>query len=233
MNPIEQIEQQFNINYPTIYKKLSDDGMLDWGKSGPDWHATYYEKMKQNPPLLFGANDFELLDFDRILKETEAFKTPDDYRKTKPEFQFIPFAQTAGGDLYVFQFDQKTGEDVPVTLVYHDEETAMILARNFQDFIFRMLLEAVVSIDEYSTIAEGDFELNRSNLLRTHKPYLSQKQFEILSDIYGRELFEYTYTVPNGREFSAKGLLSSNALKDLLQQEIGFDKLDYEFEYMG
>ena len=233
MNILGEIEQRYKFSYPKLYKQLFEAGMLDWGKSGKDWHATYFEKMKQNPPLLFGANDFELLEFERIIEEIEAFKDPEDYRETKPEFQFIPIAQTGGGDLFVFQLDKADDENIPITLVPHDDESATILAKNLQDFIFRMLLEAVVEINKYSRIAEQDFEFNRINILRTHKPYLTEKQFEILSEIYKRELFDYTYKVPNGREYAVKGLVSRRELEKILQQEIGFEKLDYEFVYMG
>ena len=237
MNKLEKIEQNYKFGYPKLYKQLFEAEMLDWGKFGKDWYATYFEKMKQNPPLLFWANDFELIDFSELTEEVtaliEALKDPDDYRNAKPEFQFVPFAQTGGGDLYVFQFDEQNGEDVPITLLPHDMEEATILAKNLQDFIFRMLLKAVVEIDEYSRIAENDFEFNRVNILRTHKLYLTEKQFEILSEIYKRELFNYTYKVPNGREYTAKGLVSRDELEKILQQEIGFEKLNYEFVYMG
>jgi hypothetical protein len=96
-----------------------------------------------------------------------------------------------------------------------------------------ILLEAVVEINEYSRIAEKDFEFNRVNILRTHKPYLTEKQFEILSEIYKRELFDYIYKVPNGREYTVKGLVSRNELEKLLQQEIEFEKFNHEFVYMG
>ena len=233
MNKLEEIEQNYKFKYPKLYKQLFEDGMLDWGKFGKDWYVTYFKKMKQNPPLLFWGNDFEILEFDRIIEEIDAFKDPEDYRETKPEFQFVPFAQTGAGDLYVFQFDEENGENIPITLVLHDDESATMLAKNLQDFIFRVLLEAVVNIDEYSRIAEEDFEFNRINILRTHKSYLTEKQFEILSEIYKRELFDYSYKVPNGREYTAKGLVSRNELEKILQQEIEFEKLNYKFVYMG
>ena len=56
MNQLEQIEQQYGFKYPELYHKLYNDKMLDWGEFGPNWHATYWEKFKINPPLLlFGV----------------------------------------------------------------------------------------------------------------------------------------------------------------------------------
>lgn len=233
MNIIEEIEQSYKFNYPELYKQLFADKMLDCGEYGPNWHSIYYEKLSQNPPLLFWGNDFELLEFPRIKKEINELRNPNDYRKIPSAFFFIPFAQTGAGDLYVFQFDKQQNGEIPVTLLYHDEENGVVLSKNLQDFIFRQLLETVAEIDEFSTIAEENFESNLSNILRTHKPYLTEKQFEIISEIYNRDLFEYKYNVPNGREYTAEGLISRNELSKILQQEIGFDKLDFEFVYMG
>jgi hypothetical protein len=233
MTQLEQIEQQFNFKYPELYKKLYNDEMLDWGESGKDWYATYWEKFKNNPPLLLFGNDFELLEFERITEEIKAFKDPEYYRATKPTFQFVPFAMTGGGDLYVFQFDKQSGNDIPITLVPHDWEEATVLAKNLQDFVFRKMLECVVSIDEYSKAIDSDLKTNLLNMLRTHTPYLSQRQIAKIEEVYSRELFEHKYKVPNGREYAEKGLISRDEYNDTLQQEIGFEDLDKEFVYMG
>ncbi|MDR2861272.1 MAG: SMI1/KNR4 family protein [Syntrophobacterales bacterium] len=223
MSQIKQIEQQFNFKYPELYEKLHDDGMLDWGEFGKNWYATYWEKLKNNPPLLLFANYFEILECKRIVEEIEAFKDPEDYRATKPEFQFIPFAITGGGNLYVFPLDKQQNGNVPVTLVPHDWEEATVLAKNLQDFIFRKMLECVAAFDEYSKLKDGVLKTNLFNMLRTHKPYLSQRQVEKLEEIYNR----------NESELSTTGLISRDELKEILQQEIGFEELDKEFVYMG
>ncbi|WII38450.1 hypothetical protein [Paenibacillus thiaminolyticus] len=210
MNQIEQIEQRFGVKYPDLYKRLYDDGMLDWGEYGPNWHATYWEKFKSNPPLLLFGDDIELLELNQIVEKMEELKDPEDY------------------------FDQQCGENVPVTLVPHDSESASILAKNLQDFIFRKLLECVAEIGEYSSAAEGgDLKTNLFNMLRTHKPYLNQRQAAKIEEIYNRDLFDYKYNIPNGNELSLSGLISLDELEEVLHQEIGFENLDKEFVYMG
>lgn len=231
MNKLEEFEQQYKFSYPELYKKLFKDGMLDWGETGPNWRATYWEKFKNNPPLLLFGNDIELLDYNRIIEETEAFKDPEDYRATKPEFLFIPFAMTGGGDLYVFQFDKQYDGNIPITLVPHDWNEATILAKNLSDFIFRKLIECVVELDEYSKVKDGDLKTNLSNMLRTHTPYLTQSQVAKIEEIYSRDLFEHKYQIPSGREFSATGLVSRDELETILQQEIGFENFNKEFVY--
>jgi len=46
-------------------------------------------------------------------------------------------------------------------------------------------------------------------------------------------LFDYKYKIPNGREFSATGLISRDELAETLLREIDFEYLDKEFVYMG
>ena len=149
----------------------------------------------------------------------------------KPEFQFVPFAMTGGHDLYTFQFDKQCRDNIPITLVPHDSYEATILAKNLQDFIFRMLLECVREIDEYSRAGNGDLKTNLFNILRTHKPYLSKSQAAKVEEIYSRDLFEHVLKYPNGNEESLTGLISIDELSNTLRQEIGFDGLDEEFEY--
>ena len=237
MNQLEQIEQWHGFKYPELYHRLYNDGMLDWGEFGPNWHATYWEKFKINPPLLLLGNDIELLDLNRrdngtsIIENIGDFESPDCYLQIKPEFKFIPFAKTGGGDFYVFQFDKQNGDDVPVTLVPHDYMLAEVLAKNLQDFIFRMLLECVVDIDEHTRIADGDLKTNLFNMLKTHKPYLSQNQAAKVEEIYSRDLFKHILKYPNGNEESLTGLISMDEIDDTLRQEIGFEGLDEEFQY--
>ena len=233
-NILDKIEQEYDIKYPEIYRQLYNNNMLGWGKTDVNGHNTTYPTLKKNPPLLLFGNDFEILDFDNIKNQIEAFKDPDDYRKISPDFKFIPFAQTAGGDLYAFQFDKQNGEEIPIVLLYHDEENAEVLAKNLQDFIFRQLLEIVTVIDEYSNFAEDrKMKENLSNLYRTHKGYLSENQQSIVKEIYDRELFEYKYKVPAGIEYAANGLLTDIELNSILQKEIGFEDLNATFNYMG
>jgi hypothetical protein len=233
MNELEQIEQQFNFKYPELYKKLYDDGMLNSGGAyGQDWYGKYYAKLAENPPMLFFGFDFELLKWDRIVEEIKAFKDPNDYRQIKPEFQFVPFGRQKSSDLYVFQFDKQNGADVPITLLYHDDTEAIILAKNLQDFIFRDLLEDLTSL-QYSCTACGDFKTNSTNILRTHRPYLKPSQVEKLEEIYSREMFEYEEKSSTGRGSLVKGLITQEELEEVLKQEIGFEGLDSEFEYMG
>ncbi|WP_053912128.1 hypothetical protein [Aneurinibacillus migulanus] len=112
----------------------------------------------------------------------------------------------------MFQFDKQNGEDVPITLIYHDDITAVVLAKNLQDFIFRDLLEDLTNM-KYSNTASGDLKVNSANILRTHRKYLKHSQVEKLEEIYGRDVFEYIETTSTGRELPLEGLISNDEFK--------------------
>jgi hypothetical protein len=220
MNILQQIEQQFDFKYPTLYHKLFADGMLETG-SGQEW----YDSHKDNPLLLFNAYDFELRSFENIIAEIEEIRDPENWRGFDPQYKFVPFAMTYGGCNYAFQFDRQNGDDVPVTLVPHDMDEATVLAKNLQDFIFRMLLEGGYCLEEgYGFWLKGrDFKTNLFNHLRTHKPYLTPNMVVILEEVYSREVKNH----PN----SEPGLISKSELEEIIQREIGFDGLDEEFTF--
>ncbi|OCA76408.1 cell wall assembly protein [Chryseobacterium artocarpi] len=232
---ISELEKKYNFQYPEIYKQLNDNNMLDWGESGSDWYSTTFPQLKEKPPLLLFGYDIEIWNDEELVDTSiEEMSDEEDYRNIHSKYKFVPFAANGAGDLYAFQFDLEKDGEVPVTLILHDEEEAEVLAGNLQDFIFRQLLEAVTEVDEDSMFFEEDEEDMKENLLnqlKTHEPYLTPKQVEILKNIYQRDIFEYTYEVSAGNSFETEGLITFDEVKEILSKEIAFDHLDTTFNY--
>lgn len=231
MNLLEDIENKFGFKYPELYKLLYQENFLNWGAPCSNWYQDVYPKVKDNPPFLLYAKDFEILDFDRIVEKIEGITNPEDYRKTNPIYKFIPFAMNGAGDLYCFLYTEAFKNDVPVVFVWHDAKDADVKSKSLQDFIFRELLETVVDVWKESLVMNGDFKENTANLLKTHKKYLSENRQKIIEEIYGRELFTYHYEIDLQREEQATGLLTYNELDKLLKSELGFGQLDETFDY--
>ncbi|GEN66240.1 SMI1/KNR4 family protein [Chryseobacterium rhizosphaerae] len=235
MNMTTELEETYDFQYPEIYKQLAENKMLDWGEAGPDWHLTVFPQLKKNPPLLLFGYDIEIWDDPQLVRAfIEEMSDEEDYRNIHPDYQFVPFAKNGAGDLYAFQFDLQNNGEIPITLIPHDDEEAEVLAGNLQDFIFRQLLEAVTEIDEDAMFYEDDEEDLKQNLyhqLKTHEPYLKPSQVAILKNIYQRDIFEYTYKVPNGRTFEAEGLVTFDEVAEIINKEIAFDQLNKKFNY--
>ncbi len=217
LSDFKEIEKRYSFNYPKLYYRLLDSGMLDWGLTKPDWYKTEFPKLKSKPPLLLFGEDFEILSSkEEIIEEIDCFSDEDDYRQTKKEFynKFIPFGKTGAGDLYCFFLDDKYNIH-SIVLVWHDANEANILSENLEDFIFRQLLECVIEPYEEGLIMSGDFKENINNQLFTHKDFISTKQNKILQEVYKREM--------------DNGLLTRNEVTKILS-EIGIESSSFEYQ---
>lgn len=152
------------------------------------------------------------------------FTTPDTAARDYRELGLLPFGQTGAGDVHCFLHRSPLeieGDDMPVVLAPHDAPEVEVLAKNFQDFVFSHLLEGVSEFDDDSLIAAVDLRETLANTLRSHHSLLSDRQFSVLEDVYGRE--------PNTAE-DVWSLISLSEMNEVLEREIGFPKWNHVFD---
>lgn len=186
---LAEIENEFNFKYPELYKQLEQDGMLDVGEYGPDWHDTVFPKLKDNPTLFLHTDDFELLNPNAVYKAIKELSDPGDDRQIKPKF--IPFGQTGGGDHYCFFLTEQNEDDVPIVCIWDDSHEGDYLARNLQDHMFSVLLKDMSEQDTYNAVTDEDFINNIKSVLKTHTKYLTEQQTDILNTLFSREIMDY------------------------------------------
>ena len=231
MRTIQEIEEKYNYNFPALYKKLWEDGMLNWMRGfekplekGQTWAEDIYPTLKENPPLLLhsGGSDFELLTPDELFK----FEFPEAW-DTETHL-FIPFAKTSEGNVYAFYANEKSEGENPVVLIWDDDETEYI-AKNFEDFIFRKMIEASDDIDKEDLKADyGDddaIELYRSDLksdLQSMRAYLKDAYVAELDDAYNGEVAETLISY---------GFQMEKTLKEILKENISFSKMGEVFDH--
>ena len=215
---MQQLEQQYHFSYPQLYLRLYADGMLDWGKFGPDWITQQYPRLREKPPLLLFANEFELMSIADIQSQLEEFADPGHWMNIRPGLRFIPFAQTGAGDWYCFYLNGQQDADIPIVLLWHDANRAEYKAKNLQDFIFLYMLEAVADIEavEDGLWEEEGFAADLQNWISTHSPYLTEKQARIV-----REIYTMSDELP----------ISAEHLQQILAEEVYFDNMDQSFSY--
>jgi hypothetical protein len=228
---IQEIETKYGFQYPLLYKQLEADGMLDVGEYGPNWYTEVYPTLKDNPPLLLHSYDFESLNLKSVAEEIEDLRDPEDYRNINSEFRFIPFAKSGGGDHYCFFLNEENNGDVPIVFVWHDMNEVDYLAKNLQDFIFKVLLLDMSKQDEYNELSDEEFRNEIESVFRSHKKYLTQRQNEILEEILTREFIDYEINVSPKIVESARGLLTDHELESIVNEVIPFDKMNQSFKY--
>ncbi|RYJ37801.1 SMI1/KNR4 family protein [Flavobacterium anhuiense] len=228
---IQEIETKYGFNFPLLYKQLDADGMLDVGEYGPNWYTEVYPTLKDNPPLLLHSYDFESLNLKSVAEEIEELRDPEDYRNINPEFKFIPFAKSGGGDHYCFFLNEENNGDVPIVFVWHDSNEVNYLAKNLQDFIFKVLLIDMSKQDVYNELTDEEFRDDIESVFKSHKKYLTEQQNAILSAILKRDIIDYEIHVSPKIVESARGLLTDFELESIVNEVIPFDKMNQSFKY--
>ena len=228
---LSDIEHAHGFAYPPLYKQLEHDGMLDVGEYGPDWYQQVYPTLKDQPTLLLHADDFELLSVKAVAAALDELADPDDYRQIDPAWRFIPFAQTGAGDHYCFFAAGQQGGDMPVVLLWHDQDEAQYLARNLHDFLFLMLLKGMAEQDTYNKVSDGEFREQLEKTAATHARYLTARQAEVVQALLARDILDYDVVLPKGRKEAHRGLLNDIELASLRAELIPYEKFDSCFAY--
>ncbi|PLY43344.1 SMI1/KNR4 family protein [Janthinobacterium sp. ROICE36] len=228
---LSEIEQQHGFTYPALYRQLERDDMLAVGEYGPDWYKLVFPTLKDHPTLLLHADDFELLNIEAVAEAVETLLDADDYRHIDPAYQFIPFAQTGAGDHYCFFASGQHDGELPIVLLWHDQNEAQYLAKNLQDFMFHMLLNSMAEQDSYNEVSDADFKDQLAKTLATHARYLKPEQAQVLSALLARDIVHYEVVLPKGRKEAHRGLLTDIELASLREEFIPYENFDSCFAY--
>lgn len=227
---LERVEKRYKVRFSKLYRELWEEGMLDWMngreelKEGESWEKSIYPEIKENPPLLLHSGGFDF----EMMREEEILNYQFDEMWDIEEHEFIPFAKTEEGNIYAFYKNMKKEEEMVVVYIWNDMNETEIIAKNFEDFIFRKMLEAVFDIDKdelKGDYKEGGFKAYKIDLLndlKTVKPYIKREYGDILEEIYRREEQESLFS------FS---LISKEELVDIIEKNIKFAELDSVFEH--
>ena len=228
---LSEMEQQHGFTYPSLYRQLERDAMLAVGEYGPDWYKLVYPTLKDKPTLLLHADDFELLNIEAVAEAADTLRDADDYRQIDPALQFIPFAQTGAGDHYCFFASSQHAGEMPVVLLWHDQNAAQYLAKNLHDFVFHMLLSSMADQDTCNEVSDEEFKAQLTNTLGTHARYLTARQADVLQTLLARDIIDYEVMLPKGRKEAHRGLLTDTELASLRAELIPYEKFDSCFAY--
>ena len=228
---IEEIENRYELEFSDLFRKLWSNGMLDWMngrttpfKSNENWEKTIYPQIKENPPLLLhaGGFDFEMLRAEDILN----FKF--DELWDIENHHFVPFAKTDEGNIYAFYKNLKKNNEYVVVYIWNDMNETEIIAKNFEDFVFRKMLEAIFDVDkddlkgDYRDSGFSEYQKDLRCDLKTIKPYIKKEYGSLLSQLYDREAQESIFSY---------SLISKEELIAFTEKYLGFEELDSVFEH--
>lgn len=200
-----ETEKRLGLPLPAAYKRMVSDGLL------PDLCAVGFE--------------FEMPDADDLMEYYADFADADSLLPLKTQYLPLvaPFAIAGNGDVYVFYYENSAAEPLAARLV-HDADCCEILAKNFDDFVFRKLLSAANEC--YTEDGDdNDGEGYRAELLaqlETHRPYLAPERADALAEIYRRPF--------RRDQWNDLYILAEDELEQCLQCYAPFARYDEEWE---
>lgn len=106
-------------------------------------------------------------------------------------------------------------------LVWHDDDRADVLAANFQDFLFRKMVEAVADYQApYTLLSHGELAGNLQRWLQSHQSFLRGDQYAALQRLFARV------------DDIDEGNISEGDAQAIVAEVIGFERLDESFAYV-
>lgn len=230
MITLQQIEEKYDFVFPEFFKKLWNDGMLNYMrgfdeelKEGVSWVDTVYPTLKDNPPALLhtGESQLTLMTPEMMLN----FETPEFW--DVEAHHFIPFAKTLEGNYYAFYDNVKIDGETPIVEIWDEMDDTEYYAKNFEDFIFRQMVESAEDIDKDDIKIEYDNDVN-AYIADVHRdiesisPYLKKAYVEILKEIYSKEPQEGTL---------AYSLITMQEAEDMVKENMDFELLEESFSH--
>ncbi len=201
---LSELEKQLNFTFPKKWHEIYNTGAMEWLEldSKSLSREERYNKIKAyyNDPtqfLLLGGEiepiffeDYAVLLED--LKDWISWKCEDDHAKLKDGVKLLPFAQTGGGDMFCFIYEDDI-EQARIGWYYHDDyDTPKICAGSLDEFLYFSLLNAAVyALDNNENFTDSEaFHNHVKYLSDEYKTLVEGKNTEELSDEFESLVFE-------------------------------------------
>lgn len=173
---------------------------MEWVEVGHDKFNKNRERYLNDPKaFLMLSCDAEPAFFEEIPNYIELLNELIEWReenideKLDEKYRLIPFAMNGGGDMYCFLYEN--GADEPKVIMYtHDcYDNPEIIGRNFDEFLYIMMLSCVnyaVEEDDFTELESEQWKNNLDYLLPEYKKMITENTTERLADIYWAINFE-------------------------------------------
>ncbi|AHY57727.1 SMI1/KNR4 family protein [Stenotrophomonas rhizophila] len=219
MHTLSDIEQATGQAFPPLYRQLDAEDRLGFGGPHPEWFKVVFPALQAAPPVLLYAYDYEPIARERLHEAWSDLTAADHYNPLRADMQLLPFAETGAGDVYCFWTNAPGFAEPPVLLVWHDDDRADLLAANYQDFLFRKMVESVLDLED-SLLDDGALADNLQRWLGTHRAWLRADQVQALETWFGQT------------DAIADGALHEDQADALIRQVIGFARINERIPYV-
>ncbi|MBQ8167262.1 MAG: SMI1/KNR4 family protein [Lachnospiraceae bacterium] len=185
---LEQIESILQIKFPKKWWEIHSKGIMEWMELSINEFREKREEYIFNPnSFLMLECDCEALFFDDIperldiLKEWISWREEDENLVFDDNKKLIPFAQTGGGDLYCFLYENSADEP-KIVLYFHDVyDDPQLEAHSFDEFLYVILLS---SASWEGVIDDEHWRAHYQLLNEEYKQKIDNRSVEDLAEEY-------------------------------------------------
>ena len=185
---LEQIESILQIKFPKKLWEIHSKGIMEWMELSINEFREKREEYIFNPnSFLMLECDCEALFFDDIPESLDILKVWISWREEDENLVFddnkklIPFAQTGGGDLYCFLYENSADEP-KIVLYFHDVyDDPQLEAHSFDEFLYVILLS---SASWEGVIDDEHWRAHYQLLNEEYKQKIDNRSVEDLAEEY-------------------------------------------------
>lgn len=146
---LAEVEKLFGVAFPKKFHEIYDTGAMEYLELPLLEFQKVRDKYINDPKAFMMMNgECEPLFFEEIpqradeLNEWLSWRAEDEEETVREGMRLVPFAQTGGGDLYLFLYENDT--EPKVVLYYHDcFDDPLLCGRDFDEFLYYAMLDAL------------------------------------------------------------------------------------------
>lgn len=142
---LAEVERHFGVTFPKKFHEIYETGAMEYLELTSGEFQKVRDKYTSDPKAFFMMNGAcEPLFFEEIperseeLKEWLSWRAEDEGETLREGIKLVPFAETGGGDLYLFVYE--SGTEPKIVLYRHDDfEEPELCGRDFDEFLYYAL----------------------------------------------------------------------------------------------
>ena len=176
-----ELEKKHGFAFPESFRRIERTGVMEWAECGADEFNRRRQEFYCDPKsFMMIEADCELImaeDHDHYVGFLDHFSSmSEEYGGLifNRRYRFVPFGITGGGDIFCFAYD---GDSEPFVIkIYHDEDDYQYCGKDFDEFLYVMMLEAAAYSLGY------DHEDYRTEEWLKHLDYLADEYRALLEN---------------------------------------------------
>ena len=185
---LAELEKSLNIIFPDGWHRIYDTGAMEWLELSAEEFRADRDKYLSDPHMFMNIEcDCEPIFFDDIpyyiteLDEMLEWRKDDQGQKLSDKYRLIPFAHTAGGDIFCFAYSKDDPEPMVIMYIHDCYDNPELWGKSFDEFMFAFMLASVSYWEQ--DITEDNWNAHLDFLSEEYRSQITDKTISELDDM--------------------------------------------------